>query len=68
MNKKQNTAINIFIVIAIIALLAWLIVISSQFAIKHGIIKVEVSDIQYAQRVCIEVVRPRPVNTLVASK
>ena len=68
MNKKLNTAINIFIVIAIIALFAWLIVISSQFAVKHGIIKVEVLDIQYAQRVCIEVVKPRPVSTLVAQK
>ena len=69
MNKKPlETAINIFIVIAIIALFGWLIVISSQFAVKHGIIKVESTDIQYAQRVCIEVVKPRPVSTLLASK
>ena len=68
MNKKLETAKSIALVIAIIAVFAWLIVISSQFAVKHGIIKVESTDIQYAQRVCIEVVRPRPISTLVASK
>ena len=68
MNKKLNTAINIFIVIAIIALFAWLIVISSQFAIKHGIVKYESTDIQYAEVICIKVGKPRPVATLMASK
>ena len=70
MNKKLNTAINIFIVIAIIALFACFIVISSQFAVKHGIIKVEVSetDITLAEILCIKVVKPRPVNTLVARR
>ena len=68
MNKKLNTAINIFIVIAIIAAFGWLIVISSQFAVKHGIIKVESTDIQYAEVFCIEVLKPRPVSTLVASQ
>ena len=68
MNKKLNTAINIFIVIAIIAAFACLIVLSSQFAVKHGIIKVESTDIQYADVFCIEVLKPRPVSTLVASQ
>ena len=69
MNKKPlETAINIFIVIAIIALFACFIVISSQFAVKHGIIKVESTDIQYADVFCIEVLKPRPVSTLVANR
>ena len=68
MNKKLNAAINIFIVIAIIALFAWLIVISSQFAIKHGVIKAESTDITLAEILCIKVIKPRPVNTLVAQK
>ena len=63
-----NTAINIFIVIAIIAAFIWLIVISSQFAVKHGIIKVESTDISLAEILCIKVIKPRPVNTLVAQK
>ena len=68
MNKKLNTAINIFIVIAIIAAFIWLIVISSQFAIKHGFITVESTNTQYAEVFCIEVLKPRPVSTLVAQK
>ena len=69
MNKKHvDTAKSIALVIAIIFMFGWLIVISSQFAVKHGIIKVESTDIQYAQRVCIEVVKPRPVSTLLAQK
>ena len=69
MNKKHvETAENIALVIAIIAAFGWLIVISSQFAVKHGIIKVESTDIQYADVFCIEVLKPRPVSTLVAQK
>ena len=71
MNKKLielNTAINIFIVIAIIAAFIWLIVISSQFAIKHGVVKVESTDITLAEILCIKVGKPRPVATLVAQK
>ena len=69
MNKKPlETATSIALVIIIIALFAWLIVISSQFVMKHEFIKVESTDIQYAQLVCIEVVKPRRVSTLIASK
>ena len=68
MNKKLETAINIFIVIAIIALFGWLIVISSQFAVKHGVVKAESTDITLAEILCIKVIKPRPVSTLVASQ
>ena len=68
MNKPIETAINIFIVIAIIAAFIWLIVISSQFAIKHGVVKAESTDISLAEILCIKVIKPRPVSTLVAQK
>ena len=68
MNKKLETAESIALVIAIIAVFCWLVVICSQFAVKHGIIKVESTDIQYADVFCIEVLKPRPVSTLVAQK
>ena len=68
MNKKLETATSIALVIAIIAAFGWLIVLSSQFAVKHGIIKVESTDITLAEIFCIKVIKPRPVNTLVASQ
>ena len=67
MNKKLNTAINIFIVIGIIAAFVCLVVLSSQFAIKHGVVKAE-TDITLAEILCINVVKPRPVSTLVANR
>ena len=66
--KWTETAKSIALVIAIIALFGWLIVISSQFAVKHGIIKVESTDITLAEILCIKVVKPRPVSTLVANR
>ena len=69
MNKKLvETATSIALVVVIIVLFGWLIVVSSQFAVKHGIIKVESADITLAEILCIKVIKPRPVSTLVASK
>ena len=68
MNKKLiGIATSFAIAIAIIALFAWLIVISSQFAIKHGVVKAE-TDITLAEILCIKVVKPQTVSTLIASK
>ena len=67
MNKKLNTAKSIALVIAIIAAFVWLIVISSQFAVKHGVVKAE-TDITLAEILCIKVVKPQTVSTLIASK
>ena len=69
LNKKHvETAKSIALVIAIIAAFVWLIVISSQFAIKHGVVKAESTDITLAEILCIEVFKPQPVNTLVANR
>ena len=71
MNKKlAETAKSIALVIAIIFVFGCLIVISSQFAIKHGVVKAELSeaDITLAEILCIKVIKPRPVSTLVAQK
>ena len=69
MNKKlADTARDILTVILIAAGVVFLVVISSQFVMKHDFIKVESTDIQYADVFCIEVLKPRPVSTLVASK
>ena len=69
MNKKLvDTARDIVTVILIAAGVVFLFVISSQFVMKHDFIKVESTDIQYAEVYCIEVLKPRPVSTLMASK
>ena len=69
MNKKlADTARDIVTVILIAAGVILLVVITSQFVMKHDFIKVESTDIQYADVFCIEVLKPRPVSTLVAQK
>ena len=69
MNKKlADTAKNTTLVIAIIFVFCCLVVLTSQFAVKHGLITVESTSTQYADIVCIEVLKPRPVSTLVAQK
>ena len=71
MNKKLlSTVWDAISVILMIVGIVYLVVITSQFVLKHEFITVGATetDITLAEILCIKVIKPRPVNTLVASQ
>ena len=71
MNKKLLSTIwDTISVILMIVGIVYLVVISSQFVLKHEFITVGATetDITLAEILCIKVIKPRPVSTLVAQK